>query len=119
MYIKVILKKRARINDEMNADSSPENVYGKYFDHGPCVFRQPNVNIISRVRVEFSEDPCREKSLLDKLLSVLKDSPDQMTDNDIREEMDTFFFAGLNKSSTAITMTLLLLGMHRNVQVRF
>lgn len=81
------------------------------------VFRRSDFNIISHFYIECSVNP-RKNSFLDMLLSVSKDSSDQMTDKDIREEVDTFFFTGLNKSSTAITMTLLLLGMHQDVQVR-
>lgn len=57
------------------------------------------------------------KSFLDLLLSVLEDCPDQMTDKDIREEVDTFLFEGHDTSSVAMTMTLILLGLHEDVQV--
>lgn len=40
-----------------------------------------------------------------------------MTDLDIREEVDTFLFEGHDTSSTAMTLALILLGMHQDVQV--
>lgn len=43
---------------------------------------------------------------------------DQMTDKDIREEVDTFLFEGHDTSSIAIIMTIILLGLHQNVQVK-
>lgn len=42
-----------------------------------------------------------------------------MTDEDIQEEVDTFLFEGHDTSSISITMTLVLLGMHPNIQVWF
>jgi len=41
-----------------------------------------------------------------------------MTIKDIREEVDTFLFEGHDTSSISMTMTLLLLGMHQDIQVR-
>lgn len=40
-----------------------------------------------------------------------------MTDSDIREEVDTFLFEGHDTSSTAMTLTLILLGLHQDIQV--
>lgn len=60
----------------------------------------------------------QKKSFLDILLNILEEYPDQMTDEDIREEVDTFLFEGHDTSSLAINMTLLLLGMHPDVQVQ-
>lgn len=59
------------------------------------------------------------KSFLDLLLDVLNENPDQMTIKDIREEVDTFLFEGHDTSSIAMTMTILLLGMHQDIQVRY
>jgi cytochrome P450 len=42
-----------------------------------------------------------------------------MTDRDIREEVDTFLFEGHDTTSIAMTMILVLLGMHPDIQVRF
>ncbi|KAL4147834.1 hypothetical protein QTP88_002173 [Uroleucon formosanum] len=58
----------------------------------------------------------KTKSFLDLLLDVLNDNPDQMTIKDIREEVDTFLFEGHDTSSISMTMTLLLLGMHQDIQ---
>lgn len=60
----------------------------------------------------------QKKSFLDILLNLLEENPDQMTDMDIREEVDTFLFEGHDTSSVSMTLTLLLLAMHHDVQVR-
>lgn len=56
---------------------------------------------------------------MDLLFKISEEHPDQMTDKDIREEVDTFLFAGHDTSSISMTITLLLLGMHHDIQVRF
>ncbi|VVC41086.1 Hypothetical protein CINCED_3A009062 [Cinara cedri] len=58
----------------------------------------------------------QKKSFLDLLLDVLEEHPDEMTDKDIREEVDTFLFEGHDTSSSSMTMTLILLGIHQDVQ---
>lgn len=57
-------------------------------------------------------------SFLDLLINLSDEYPDQMTDRDIREEVDTFLFEGHDTTSIALTMTLVLLGIHQDVQVR-
>jgi cytochrome P450 len=59
------------------------------------------------------------KSFLDTLLNALEENPDQMTNKDIREEVDTFLFEGHDTSSIAITIALIFLGLNQDVQVRF
>lgn len=59
----------------------------------------------------------QKKSFLDLLFGVLEENPNQMTNEDIREEVDTFLFEGHDTSSIAMTMTLILLGLHPNIQV--
>jgi len=63
-------------------------------------------------------DKTSKKSFLDLLLNVLIDTPNQMNDKDIREEVDTFLFEGNDTTSIAMTMILVLLGMHPDIQVR-
>lgn len=46
------------------------------------------------------------------------DHPDEMTNEDIREEIDTFLFEGHDTSSSALTMTMIMLGMYQDVQVK-
>jgi len=60
----------------------------------------------------------KKKSFLDLLLNILNDTPDQMNDRDIREEVDTFLFEGHDTSSISVTMTLVLLGIYPDIQVR-
>ncbi|KAE9541693.1 hypothetical protein AGLY_003684 [Aphis glycines] len=69
-----------------------------------------------KVQPEIKPEKNRPKSFLDLLLDVLNENPDQMTIKDIREEVDTFLFEGHDTSSIAITMTILLLGLHQDIQ---
>lgn len=59
----------------------------------------------------------RVESFLDLLIGISKQNPEIMTDSDIREEVDTFLFEGHDTSSTAMTLTLVLLGIHQDIQV--
>lgn len=61
----------------------------------------------------------KNESFLDLLLNISKEFPELMTDKDIREEVDTFLFEGHDTSSFSMTMTLILLGIHQDIQVRF
>ncbi|CAH1715009.1 unnamed protein product [Aphis gossypii] len=69
-----------------------------------------------KVQPEIKPEKNRPKSFLDLLLDVLNENPDQMTIKDIREEVDTFLFEGHDTSSIAMTMTILLLGLHQDIQ---
>jgi cytochrome P450 len=60
----------------------------------------------------------QKKSFLDILLNVLEENPDQMTEKDIREEVDTFLFEGHDTASITITITLIFLGLNQDIQVR-
>ncbi|XP_025410347.1 uncharacterized protein LOC112683508 [Sipha flava] len=86
----VIKNKRALLKNAKNQNVLPEKKYGK----------------------------TENKSFLDILLNLLEENPDQMTDKDIREEVDTFLFEGHDTSSVSMTLTLLLLAMHQDVQDR-
>lgn len=74
----------------------------------------PLIHIFTTNRLEKT----KKKSFLDLLLSILNDTPDQMNDRDIREEVDTFLFEGHDTSSISVTMTLVLLGIYPDIQVR-
>lgn len=82
--------------------------------HKYCIL---NFYMITKINFKNLEET-KKKSFIDILFSVLENNPDQMTDLDIREEVDTFLFEGHDTSSIAITMTLILLGMYSDVQVR-
>ncbi|XP_060840808.1 cytochrome P450 4C1-like [Rhopalosiphum padi] len=71
---------------------------------------------IEKVQTDSKFEKTQKKSFLDLILNVLNDAPDQMTDRDIREEVDTFLFEGHDTTSIAMTMILVLLGMHPDIQ---
>lgn len=56
-------------------------------------------------------------SFLELLIGVSKENPEIMTDQDIREEVDTFLFEGHDTSSVVLTMALIHLGLNQNIQV--
>lgn len=58
-------------------------------------------------------------SFLDLLIEISEENPDVMTDNDIREEVDTFLFEGHDTSSIALTMALIHLGLNQKIQVNY
>jgi len=69
-------------------------------------------------QIETSSKKMQKKSFLDILLNVLEENPDQMTEKDIREEVDTFLFEGHDTASITITITLIFLGLNQDIQVR-
>lgn len=59
----------------------------------------------------------RRKALLDILLSATIDGK-PLTDNDIREEVDTFMFLGHDTTASAISSALYLISRHPDVQAK-
>ncbi|KAF0768751.1 cytochrome P450 4C1-like, partial [Aphis craccivora] len=80
--------------------------------------KRPSLNNsgLEKVQSDSKFEKTKKKSFLDLLLNVLNDTPDQMNDKDIREEVDTFLFEGHDTTSIAMTMILVLLGMHSDIQ---
>ena len=58
----------------------------------------------------------RVAAFLDSLLELHFKSPEEFTEADIREEVNTFMFAGHDTTAIALTMTLWLVGKHPEVQ---
>ncbi|XP_070169770.1 cytochrome P450 4C1-like isoform X2 [Polyergus mexicanus] len=56
----------------------------------------------------------RRLSMLDLLIAVSRDN--SLTDLDIREEVDTFMFAGHDTTAMSMTFALLLLAEHKDIQ---
>ncbi|XP_063238309.1 cytochrome P450 4C1-like [Bacillus rossius redtenbacheri] len=61
-------------------------------------------------------DGKKRAAFLDLLLQT--SSMEGMTDEEIREEVDTFMFEGYDTTTVAITWSLFLLGLHPDVQAR-
>ncbi|KAM5264054.1 cytochrome P450 4V2 [Ctenodactylus gundi] len=60
--------------------------------------------------------PNKRKAFLDLLLSVTDDEGNQLTHENIREEVDTFMFEGHDTTAAAINWSLYLLGSYPEVQ---
>ncbi|KAL1123287.1 hypothetical protein AAG570_002373, partial [Ranatra chinensis] len=58
------------------------------------------------------------KAFLDTLIEYEIKNPGSLSKHDIREEVDTFMFEGHDTTSSALTFTLFLLGVHQDVQDR-
>ncbi|KAK7576458.1 hypothetical protein V9T40_012744 [Parthenolecanium corni] len=58
----------------------------------------------------------QRKSFLDCLLQMQRENPDEMTDEGIREEVDTFMFEGHDTTSVALTWALFMIAAYPEVQ---
>ncbi|CAG7726578.1 unnamed protein product, partial [Allacma fusca] len=58
----------------------------------------------------------RRMAFLDLLLEAQKNPENELTDADIREEVDTFMFAGQDTSATCMSWTIFLLGLYPHCQ---
>ncbi|XP_050524059.1 cytochrome P450 4C1-like isoform X2 [Daktulosphaira vitifoliae] len=72
------------------------------------------INVIANEELSFGKR--RIESFLELLIGISKNNPEEMTDLDIREEVDTFLFEGHDTSSTALTLALILLGIYQDAQ---
>ncbi|KAJ8674728.1 hypothetical protein QAD02_010514 [Eretmocerus hayati] len=64
-----------------------------------------------------NEESRKRPAFLDLLIEASKNGS-VLSDNDIREEVDTFMFEGHDTTSTAVCWTLYLLGCHSEIQDR-
>ncbi|NP_001165991.1 cytochrome P450 4BW5 [Nasonia vitripennis] len=58
----------------------------------------------------------RNKAFLDLLLEASENDKNPLSNDELRNEVDTFMFAGHDTTATAISFTLLLLGNHLDIQ---
>ncbi|XP_067946150.1 cytochrome P450 4V2-like [Watersipora subatra] len=63
-----------------------------------------------------SQSTGKLRPFLDLLLDCRDEQGNPLTDHELREEVDTFMFAGHDTTSTGISFTLYLLGIHPEVQ---
>lgn len=65
----------------------------------------------------FNEPTTKKQALLDLLLEVSHNHVD-LTDKDIRDEVNTFMYAGHDTTATSISWTLYALGRYPEYQVQ-
>lgn len=67
----------------------------------------------------FNEPMKKKQALLDLLLFISQNGTTILSDDDIREEVNTFMYAGHDTLATSISWTLYALGRYPQYQVRF
>ncbi|KAI6646474.1 Phylloquinone omega-hydroxylase CYP4F2 isoform X3 [Oopsacas minuta] len=86
------------------------------------IIHDHSLKVIKARRRAFMEDMNalssgkKKKDFIDILLTATDQSGAQLSDNDIMEEMDTFLFEGHDTTSSGISWTLYLLGLHPEYQ---
>ena len=97
---------------------------GKKYRHAVCEAHAYSENLIRDRRVALDQDPqggpvpahgCG-KTMLDLLLTVKDEDGIGMTDIEIREQVDTFLFAGRDTGSSALQWAMLYLAEHPDIQ---
>ncbi|KAG8235468.1 hypothetical protein J437_LFUL014098 [Ladona fulva] len=85
------------------------------FTFSSCALREKTSSHFQVLETAKSAKVARRKALLDLLLETAENG-ESLTDEDIREEVDTFMFAGHDTISSCFSWTLYLLGHHPDVQ---
>lgn len=90
-----------------------------YWEHQKLIkiLHKFSTNVIKKRKENFKEntDKKRRMALLDLLITAQK-SEKSISDQGIREEVDTFMFEGHDTTTACISFTLMLLACHANVQ---
>ncbi|XP_050535079.1 uncharacterized protein LOC126902099 [Daktulosphaira vitifoliae] len=102
---------------------------GKMFYASVDVLHRYTEDIIKKKRIALSEKKnnktseedittakSKKISFLELLIKMSDEYPNQMTDNDIKEEVDTFLFESHDTTSINLTVVLLLLGIYQDIQ---
>lgn len=83
-----------------------------------CLFAESSKNIESGETIKLSTYKSKRKNvLLDRLIQHNIDGG-QLTDEEIREEVDTFMFAGHDTSAMAVSWTLYFIGHDSEIQTK-
>lgn len=86
------------------------------------IIHDHSLNIVKHRRRALTEGKAnievKKKDFIDILLTATDQSGNHLTDNDIMEEMDTFLFEGHDTTSSGLSWTLYLLGLHPEYQDR-
>uniref|UniRef100_UPI003B63730A cytochrome P450 4C1-like n=1 Tax=Odontomachus brunneus TaxID=486640 RepID=UPI003B63730A len=90
-------------------------IYHERFDN-KYLHNVPNDNAMETDNTEVYGTRKKRLAMLDLLISASREN--NLSDLDIREEVDTFMFEGHDTTSIAICFTLLLLAEHKDIQNR-
>ncbi|GAB1861205.1 Cytochrome P450 4c3 [Camponotus japonicus] len=97
---------------------------GKEHDHALRIIQDFVDKVIAQKKIEWqqkhdgnlNEPPNKKQALLDLLLDISKNGTVHLSDADIRDEVNTFMYAGHDTMATSISWTLYALGRHPEYQ---
>ncbi|XP_050537406.1 cytochrome P450 4C1-like isoform X3 [Daktulosphaira vitifoliae] len=102
---------------------------GKMFYASLDVLHRFREDMIKKKRIAISEkknnktseenitiEKSKKVSFLELLIRFSDEYPNQMNDNDIKEEVDSILFGGFDTTSINLTVVLLLLGIYQDIQ---